>query len=95
LGRPRDSTSDFLFVCWYLIRLAGHGPFSRCGFDIKSHTMAVLGTDCRESTKPNIPKAWFDKMPHTHVALDEAVEQGALFCNMLEYNRARGATHAH
>ena len=45
--------------------------------------MALLGTGYRDSTKRNMPKAWFDDMPHTHVALDDAIEQGALFCNML------------
>ena len=25
----------------------------------------------------------FDDLPHTHLALDDAVEQGALFCTML------------
>jgi hypothetical protein len=30
-----------------------------------------------------MPKRWFDKLPHTHRALDDAIEQGALFCNML------------
>jgi hypothetical protein len=31
-----------------------------------------------------MPKHWFDDHPHTHVALDDAIEQGALFCNMLK-----------
>gem|GEM_PF-6694880 len=30
-----------------------------------------------------MPKRWFDRLPHTHVALDDAMEQGALFCNIL------------
>lgn len=30
-----------------------------------------------------MPKHWFDSLPHTHRALDDAIEQGALFCNML------------
>jgi hypothetical protein len=30
-----------------------------------------------------MPREWFDPHRHTHVALDDAVEQGALFCNML------------
>jgi hypothetical protein len=30
-----------------------------------------------------MPKHWFDDHPHTHIALDDAIEQGALFCNML------------
>jgi len=29
------------------------------------------------------PKEWFDKLPHTHKALDDAIGQGALFCNIL------------
>jgi hypothetical protein len=49
--------------------------------------MAVLKKDYRESTKRNMPKHWFDKLPHNHVALDDAIEQGALFCNMLKENR--------
>ena len=81
---------DFLFVYWYLIRFVGHSPFSHSALDMKSYAMAVLGTGYRESTKRNMPKAWFDKLPHTHVALDDAIEQGALFCNMLEHNRTKG-----
>jgi len=38
-----------------------------------------------------MPRRWFDKLPHTHVALDDAIEQGALFCNMLAENRAATA----
>ncbi|MBC3917835.1 exonuclease [Undibacterium sp. CY18W] len=78
---------DFLFVYWYLIRFAGESPFSHSALDMKSFAMALLKTDYRDSTKRNMPKHWFDPMPHTHVALDDAIEQGALFCNMLKQNR--------
>ncbi len=74
---------DFLFVYWYLIRFAGESPFSHSALDIKTYAMALLGTEYRESTKRNMPKGWFDDLPHTHVALDDAQGQGALFCNML------------
>jgi hypothetical protein len=74
---------DFMFVYWYLIRFAGESPFSHSALDIKSYAMAVLGTEYRESVKRNMPAEWFDKLPHTHVALDDAKGQGALFCNML------------
>lgn len=47
--------------------------------------MALLGTEYRQSVKRNMPDAWFDDLPHTHVALDDAVAQGALFCNMLAF----------
>ncbi len=74
---------DFLFVYWYLIRFTGESPFSHSALDIKTFAMAMLKTGYREATKRNMPRRWFDRLPHTHRALDDAIEQGALFCNML------------
>lgn len=79
---------DFLFVYWYLIRFVGESPFSHSALDMKTYAMALLKTGYRDSTKRNMPRDWFDKLPHTHVALDDAIEQGALFCNMLKANQA-------
>jgi hypothetical protein len=78
---------DFLFVYWYLMRFVGESPFSHSALDMKSYAMAVLKKDYRDSSKRNMPKDWFDDLPHNHVALDDAIEQGALFCNMLKANR--------
>jgi len=78
---------DFLFVYWYLIKFTGESPFSHSALDIKTYAMATLKTEYRQSTKKNMPKQWFDKLPHTHIALDDAIEQGALFCNMLSFNK--------
>jgi hypothetical protein len=80
---------DFLFVYWYLIRFAGESPFSFSALDIKTYAMALLKTEYREAVKRNMPRHWFDCLPHTHVALDDALEQGALFCNMLAENLGR------
>jgi hypothetical protein len=77
---------DFLFVYWYLIRFTGESPFSHSALDIKTYAMAMLRRGYRDSTKGNMPKRWFDELPHTHCALDDAIEQGALFCNMLAEN---------
>ena len=74
---------DFSFVYWYLIRFAGESPFSHSALDMKTLAMALLKKGYRDSTKRNMPTRWFDDLPHTHVALDDAIEQGALFCNML------------
>ena len=74
---------DFMFVYWYLIRFTGESPFSHSALDIKTMAMALLKSDYRKSSKKNMPKSWFDALPHTHCALDDAIEQGALFCNML------------
>jgi len=75
---------DFMFVYWYLIRFAGRSPFSHSALDIKTLAMVLLNRGYRDSTKKNMPRHWFDKLPHTHVALDDAIEQGALFCNMMK-----------
>jgi len=78
---------DFLFVYWYLIRFTAESPFSHSALDIKTYAMALLKNNYRESTKKFMPKAWFDPIPHTHQALDDALGQGALFCNMLAENQ--------
>jgi len=75
---------DFLFVYWYLIRFTGESPFSHSALDIKTLAMILMKTDYRQATKRNMPKRWFDPLPHSHRALDDAIEQGALFCNMLK-----------
>ena len=75
-----------MFVYWYLIKFTGESPFSHSALDIKTYAMALMKTEYRQSTKDNMPKRWFDKLPHTHLALSDAIEQGALFCNMLAEN---------
>lgn len=75
---------DAMFVYWYLITFAGESPFSHSALDIKTLAMAALNVPYREATKRNMPAKWFDPLPHTHIALDDAIEQGALFCNILK-----------
>ena len=81
VGYP--ASYDFMFVYWYIMRFVGESPFSHSALDIKTFAMCMLGTEYRESTKKRMPRHWFDDLPHTHVALDDALSQGALFCNML------------
>ncbi|MDG9671284.1 exonuclease [Hahella sp. CR1] len=84
VGYP--ASYDFMFVYWYLMKFTGESPFSHSALDIKSYAMAVLKTPFRETAKRKMPQHWFDPLPHTHVALDDAIEQGALFCNILQEN---------
>ncbi|HYM61768.1 MAG TPA: exonuclease [Thermoanaerobaculia bacterium] len=75
---------DFMFVYWYVMRFAGESPFSHSALDIKTAAMLALGKPYREATKKNMPRRWFGEQPHTHVALDDAIGQGMLFCNILK-----------
>jgi hypothetical protein len=81
---------DFMFVYWYLIRFVGESPFSHSALDIKTYAMSLMKRDYRASTKRSMPSHWFDPIPHTHLALDDAIEQGALFCNMLAERMRQG-----
>lgn len=89
VGYP--ASYDFLFVYWYLMRFVGESPFSFSALDIKTYAMALLKTDYRRATKRGMPRRWFDPHRHTHVALNDAIEQGALFYNMLAENRGKPA----
>jgi hypothetical protein len=77
---------DFTFVYWYLMRFTGESPFSHAALDMKSYAMAILKIDFHATTKRAMPRAWFDTRRHTHLALEDAIEQGLLFCNMLAEN---------
>jgi hypothetical protein len=45
--------------------------------------MAKLNLPYKQCTKKNMPKKWFSDLPHNHIALDDAREQGHLFINMM------------
>ncbi len=80
---------DFTFVYWYLMRFAGRSPFSHSALDVKSYAAALLGSRFRETSKRMLPVRWLSERPHTHVALDDALEQGEMFVKMLREARER------
>ena len=82
---------DFTWVYWYLHRFTGGSPFSHAALDVKSFAMAVLGSKFRDTAKRAMPRRWFSDRPHTHVALDDALEQGELFIRMLAEARSRSS----
>jgi len=77
--RIEESNTDFITS---LIKQTEQ-PKSDPIIDIKTYAMAMLKKDYRKSVMRSMPKHWFDQLPHTHIALDDAIEQAALFCNML------------
>jgi hypothetical protein len=77
---------DFLFVYWYLIRFTKESPFSFSCIDIKTYAMSMLKKGYRECSKKGMPKEWFPEDKHTHRAIDDAIEQGKIFMNILKEN---------
>lgn len=80
---------DFMFICWYLMKFAGKNPFSFYTLDIKTFAWSMLKVPFYSISKSMMPKQWFDKCDKTHIALDDAIEQGMLFCNMLKENEKK------
>jgi hypothetical protein len=74
---------DFTFIYWYLIRFTGGSPFGHSALDMKTLAMTLMGKAYRQSIKKNMPAAWHSDSAHTHIAMDDAIEQGELFCNMM------------
>lgn len=82
---------DFLFVYWYLMYFTGESPFSFSALDGKSYAMALLKKPYRQSTKRNYPKRWLSAgKTHSHVAVEDAVEQGMIFMAMYRENMGTG-----
>lgn len=86
VGQP--AAYDFMWVYWYMQRYCGDVPFGHSALDVKTYAMAMLKRPYRDCVKGALPDEWSDELPHTHIALDDAREQGAMFCNMLRSNGA-------
>lgn len=82
---------DWSFLYWYFERFSRTGsPFghSSC-LDIRTLYQAQTGTVFDLSGKRNMPAELLPKAPHTHNALEDAIEQGELFANLLRWTLRR------
>jgi hypothetical protein len=82
---------DWSFLYWYFEQFApGGSPFghSSC-LDIRTQYQALAGTVFDDSGKAAMPRSLRPVAPHTHDALDDAVEQGELFANLMEWAQRR------
>jgi DNA polymerase III epsilon subunit-like protein len=85
---------DWAFLYWYFVRFAeGGSPFgySSC-LDIRTLYQAKAHTVFDRSSKRFMPTALIPDRPHTHNALDDAVEQAQLFNNVFAWTVASHAT---
>ena len=86
-GRPVfvgfPAAYDFMFTYWYMIRFVGRSPFAHSALDMKTMGMTLLDLPYRRVTKGALKRAWPLKRKHSHVALEDAREQGELFLAML------------
>jgi hypothetical protein len=82
------ATFDFMFVYWYLIKFTGHSPFGFQAFDCKTAAAVILDIPFKMSSKRNFPRHWFKPgAKHSHVAVEDAIEQGYMFVEMMRQAR--------
>ena len=78
---------DWLFLYWYLIRFTGHSVFGHSGcFDVKTAYAVKAGVPIGRVGKGAMPRHLHSTRPHTHHALDDAIEQADLFANVLRWS---------
>ncbi|MFP5348892.1 MAG: exonuclease [Gammaproteobacteria bacterium] len=78
LGWP--ASWDFMWIYWYLFRFTGERPFRENALDVRSYVMGMRRVTFTQTSRTYLPKRWFDNAhKHTHIALDDALEQGAAF----------------
>src|SRR5690606_25257857 len=80
---------DWTWLYRYFESFAERGsPFrhSRC-FDLKTAFAVKPGRPISEAGRESLPPELRSRRPHTHRALDDAIEQAEIFANLFEWNR--------
>jgi len=80
---------DWMFTYWYLMKFSRTGsPFGFSNHvDMKTLYSAYADALIKQSTKRFMPRHLHTKIPHTHLAIDDAAGQGELFMNLLEWGK--------
>ncbi|MFZ3473759.1 MTH938/NDUFAF3 family protein [Streptomyces sp. 4.24] len=75
---------DWTFLYWYLMSFGGDSPFGHSGcMDMKTLYAAKARVPLRAVVKGRMPRELLSRRPHTHHALDDAIEQAELMSNLM------------
>ncbi len=77
-----NATFDWAFVNFYFHHYLGENPFGFGGIDIKSYYMGMSGCTWDDTRSSRISSDFKGSAPHTHNALDDAIEQAVMFRRM-------------
>lgn len=88
-GRPVfvgfNAAYDWGFVNWYFLKYGSvPNPFGYAPLDIKAYYAGMSGCSWDETRSSKIQTRFKPTMPHTHDALDDAIEQAEMFRLMME-----------
>lgn len=82
-----NASFDWMFVDWYFRKFLGRDPFGLGGVDIKAYFMGMQGVGWNQTKKRYVYAKFPTEYPHTHNALDDALEQADIFEKMLAENK--------
>jgi hypothetical protein len=79
---------DWMWIYWYLMKYAGESAFGFSGaIDMKTWVAAKSNNNKKLSGKRAVYKALgVAPRPHTHNALDDAIEQGELWQHLINWD---------
>ena len=77
---------DWMFVHWYFVRFAGGSPFGfSSALDMKTIYQQKARLTLGRAGRTDLPSELLPDRPHTHNALDDAVEQAEIFNRLFEW----------
>ncbi len=76
---------DWGFVNYYFHKFLGANPFGINAIDIKAYYMGKFNTAWTETSKNKLDIRFKSEHPHTHNALDDAIEQADTFLKIKSY----------
>jgi hypothetical protein len=77
---------DWMFLYWYLIQFTGTSVFGHSGcLDLKTLYAVKANVPLSGAVKDRMPGHLLSTRPHTHHALDDAIEQADLCANLMTW----------
>lgn len=76
---------DWSFYNYYTRHFTGKNAFGINALDIKPYFMGKFNTTWGQTSKKHIPAIFIPDEPHTHNALDDAIEQTHIFNRIKAY----------
>jgi hypothetical protein len=80
---------DWMFIHWYFVRFVGGSPFGFSGaLDMKTMYQQKAGVTLDRAGRVDLPLELASRRPHTHHALEDAVEQAEIFNRLFAWEGA-------
>ncbi|KAA0274290.1 MAG: exonuclease [Acidobacteria bacterium] len=80
---------DWMFMHWYFVRFLGESPFGFSGaLDMKTMYQQKITAVLDRAGRSDLPPEIASDRPHTHNALDDAIEQAEIFNRLYGWDGA-------